>query len=262
MDNREDETIGSFYMGHTRPVPERKRRLPPGVLAMIVLAAFAGILWYAYPRGAEKYTDIDVPVVKADTAPIKEEPENPGGMEVPHQDSAAFDPVTQKPAKEVEKLRPTAEEPLDKAAAIQAAEKAKLEPKMDMNLQMKEAEERTAGMKTEPVKPAEVKTAKVKEAPKKEVKQEKPIETEVSNGKIYIQLGAYRDMAGAKKDWEKLKKKNPQLLGKLDMRTERVELPKKGVFYRLQAGKMTEARAKDVCAALKKANTGGCIVVK
>ncbi len=141
-DEKEDGNIGSFYMGRVRPPPEPKRLLPPGVLTVIALAALGGIVWYAYPRGAEKYTDVDVPVVKADTAPIKAAPADPGGMEVRHQDSTAFDPLSKNGGQEVEKLTPTPEEPMDKDQAIKTVQ-AQLDvpptkpPKLDV--QMKDA---------------------------------------------------------------------------------------------------------------------------
>jgi hypothetical protein len=112
-----EENIGSFYMGRRPPSPP-KRLLPPGVLTVFALAALGGIIWYAYPRGAERYTNLDVPVVKADTAPIKEKPASPGGMEVSHQDSTVFDPLQKNGNAEVEKLTPSPEQPLDKDQAI------------------------------------------------------------------------------------------------------------------------------------------------
>jgi hypothetical protein len=45
------------------------------------------------------------------------------------------------------------------------------------------------------------------------------------------------------------------------MRTERVDLGGKGVFNRLQAGRLAEKDAKKLCDALKAAGTSGCIVV-
>src|SRR4051812_9871741 len=113
-EKKEEENIGSFYIGRTRPAPVPKRLLPPGALTLFALAMLGGIIWYAYPRGAERYTNLDVPVVKADTAPIKEKPESPGGMEVSHQDSTAFDPLQKNASAEVEKLTPAPEQPMDK----------------------------------------------------------------------------------------------------------------------------------------------------
>jgi hypothetical protein len=260
---KEDENLGSFYMGRSRMPPQPKRLLPQGVLTVVTLLAFAGIIWYAYPRGAEKYVDMDVPVVKADTAPVKTAPDNPGGMDVPHQDSTVFEPLEKKPAEQAEKIMPSPEEPMDKAAIIPPAEavpvppviEAAPEPKMDLSPQAastditeklvlpKEAAEEPAPT------PSPAPAAKSTTAP-------------TDGGASYIQLGSYRDMDGLKKDWEWAKKKYPDLLGKLTMKTEKVDLPAKGTFYRLQAGKLTVDRAREICDVLKKSIPGGCILVK
>lgn len=264
MDQKNDDNIGSFYMGRTRTPPAPKRKLPTGLLTGVALFALAAVIWYAYPRGAEKYTDIDVPVVKADTAPIKAEPTEPGGMEVPHQDSTVFDPLEKKSGDEVEKLLPTPEEPMDKSQAIQTTESdkpevtAKMAPKMDLDLEMKDAKSGTEKV----VAKAPVSAPAAEAAPKKEVKKTESKPAATAEGALYIQLGSYRDTAGAKKDWERLQKKFPALLGKLSMKTEKTDIPGKGIYYRLQAGKVMETRAKEICTELKAANAGGCIVVK
>ncbi|MCE9507084.1 MAG: SPOR domain-containing protein [Alphaproteobacteria bacterium] len=273
-DKKEDENIGSFYMGRSRTSPQPRRLFPPGVLTTIAVLAFAGIVWYAYPRGAEKYSDIDVPVVKADTAPIKAEPVDPGGMEVPHQDSTVFEPLDKNASGEVEKLLPAPEEPVDKDTALKSeadanppAEAAKLAPSAALDLQAKDAKDGMEKMplsEPEIVPPAAVEAAPPAPAPAvkaEETKAAPPVEDKAVGTK-YIQLGSFRDAAGAKKDWERIKAKNPDLLGKLTMKTEKVDLPAKGIYYRLQAGKVTEDRAKEICAALKKSVSGGCIVVK
>ena len=137
---KKEEEIGSFYMGRMRPPPLPKRFLPPGVLTLFALAALGGIIWYAYPRGTERYTNLDVPVVKADTAPIKEKPENPGGMEVSHQDSTVFDPLQKNGGAEVEKIMPTPEQPMDKEQALKSEEikpiatSPNVPPKLDMQV--------------------------------------------------------------------------------------------------------------------------------
>jgi hypothetical protein len=159
-EDKKEEEIGSFYMGRRPPQPP-KRILPPGVLTLFALAALGGIIWYAYPRGAERYTNLDVPVVKADTAPIKEKPASPGGMEVSHQDSTAFDPLQKNGAAEAEKLTPAPEQPMDKSEAIKPiASSPNLPPKLDM--QVKPA---ANGAEEIIPKAAEVKPAPVAQPP-------------------------------------------------------------------------------------------------
>lgn len=271
MDNQKDEeNIGSFYMGRTRTPPEPKRLLPPGVLTVIALIALGGIVWYAYPRGAEKYTNVDVPVVKADTAPIKAEPVDPGGMEVRHQDSTVFSAMEKNGDGEVEKLLPTPEEPLDKNEVLQPEAKPPVIPSSEppkLDLDMKdvgngaekiippEVEEKPA-----PAARAEPGKAEAKKAETKKV-EVKPALPAAAGAEYEVQLGSYRDMEGLKKDWDRLKKKYAAQLGNLKMRAVKADIPGKGTYYRLQAGKVTKDKARELCDVLK-AGKVGCILAK
>ena len=321
-EEKKEEEIGSFYMGR-RPPPPPKRLLPPGVLTVFALAALGGIIWYAYPRGAERYTNLDVPVVKADTAPIKEKPATPGGMEVSHQDSTAFDPLQKNASAEVEKLTPAPEQPMDKSEAIKPiASSPSLPPKLDMQVKKtangaeviipKAMEVNPAPVAKPPVmqpsapqpvaaqppvtkptpKPAEpVKMASAapqpqaehetaarpdpelidkpqptakKETTKKEAakKEKSKNEKMVSGGDYEVQLGSYRETTDAKKDWSRLQKKYAVQLGSLKMRLVKVDIPDKGVYYRMRAGTVSKDKAHEICDALKGSHGVGCILAK
>lgn len=284
--NKNDENIGSFYIGR-RPPDTPERVLPKGGLTVVALLAFAAIIWYAYPEGEEKYADMDVPVVVAQKDAYKFTPDDPGGMEVRHQDSTVFDPLEKKSTKTVEKLMPTPEEPVDKAEVLKADTTAQLEPKLDMQIEKLDtgaekivakaetAKSQMAETVAKPVaKPVAEKTAAAQADDAKPAKDvaEKPAEktaslataakAETGGQMVYIQLGSYRNTAGASEDWSRLKKKHPALLGSLEMRTQRVDLGSKGVFNRLQAGKVSETKAKEICETLKTSNPGGCLVVR
>lgn len=270
-ENKKDENIGSFYMGR-RPPETPERVLPKGGLTVVALLAFAAIIWYAYPEDEEKYAGMDVPVVVAQKDAYKFTPDDPGGMEVRHQDSTVFDPLERKPSQTVEKLMPTPEEPVNRADVLQGGVAARLEPKLDMQIEKLDTGAEKFVAKAEDVKMADVvkPVAKPEAAVKTAVAKptEHPaslsVETQAaSDGKmVYIQLGSYRNTAGASEDWGRLKKKHPSLLGDLEMRTQRVDLGSKGVFNRLQAGKVSEAKAKEICETLKSSNPGGCMVVR
>ena len=277
---KDDENLGSFYMGRMRPPPEPKRVMPKGALTIIALLAFAAIIYAAYPSGQEKYSGLDVPVITADKETYKFTPDDPGGMEVRHQDSTVFAPLEKANGKEVEKLLPNAEEPLDKKETL--GEKVKLDeksPKLNLDLQMKEV---TAGtekviskadakkaevLKLEPAKEVKAVEEKVVAAPVAAVKAEVAKTEAASTAKLaagfYMQLGSYRDLTGAKTDWAMLQKKYPQFLKGLSMKTEKVDLAAKGIWTRLYAGPLSEGKARETCASLKTLNpSGGCIVAK
>jgi len=315
--NKQDENLGSFYMGRMKPSVEPRRVLPRGLLTIVTVLSFAAIIWYAYPTGQEKYAGKDIPLITADKTAYKFKPEDPGGMEVPHQDSTVFAPLEKGGDRAVEKLRPAPEEPMDKDAALaQPMKKPPIDtsPK-DMTLSTiqeipekvgtpEKAEEKIETLvsppkpevKAEAVKPQtkpDTKKAEAKPAVKAEVKPAAPkpavkaeakpsivavesqplpplapvalppqvVNKPPATGGVYIQLGAYRDIAGAKADWAVLQKKHIELKG-LSMHTEVVKIAGKGPLTRLQAGKVAEARAKEICSLMKARGNNGCMVVR
>ncbi len=87
-------------------------RVRSGIALVAALAVFAGILWYAYDWGMGQLETEDLPVIVADTAPIKSRPEDPGGIEVPNQDVAVLNDPVPDPAKpQAERLLPPPETP-------------------------------------------------------------------------------------------------------------------------------------------------------
>lgn len=269
-----DDTIGSFYVGR-RPPPAPERVLPKGGLSVVALIAFAAIVWYAYPTAEEAQDTTDLPVVLAEKAAYKFAPDDPGGMKVPHQDSTVFDPLDKKDTKRVERLLPGTEDPVDKDAVLktEAAKPAAASAQMKkIGIETEKVITATPSQATvETQKPVQKPAAKAPAdaAPQKQAAVAEPAKPAAqasapapSGGVVYIQLGSYRNTEGAATDWKKLQQKHPDLLKGLDMRTQRVDLGDKGVFNRLQAGKVSEARAKEICDVLKSANPGGCMVVR
>lgn len=271
----QDENLGSFYVGR-RPPPPPERVLPKGGLSVLALVAFAAIIWYAYPTSEEAQEAADVPVVLAEKAAYKFTPDDPGGMKVPHQDSTVFDPLDNKGKQRVERLLPGTEEPVDKDAVIKTAEEKLAKPDASLK-KVGIATEKVIAPEKEPVKETAAKAAAEKPVQKPPVAKTaeadtpaakpatqaaKPVAAASAGGTVYIQLGSYRNTEGAATDWKKLQQKHPELLKGLDMRTQRIDLGAKGVFNRLQAGKLSEARAREICDVLKSANPGGCMVVR
>ena len=294
--DKDEETLGSFYMGRMQAPVENERVLPRGLLAGIVVVIFAGILWYAYPDSSENYDAGDVPVIKADAATYKFTPDDPGGMEVRHQDSTVFNPLVKKPAEDVERLLPKPEEPLNKQDAIQSGDTkpAVAKPAQEAGLNLAPAaedggegaekvvskddaaktptltelatakapegpavdEDAPAVVKAEEAKPAE--KAAVKEEPKAAEKKE-TASTGASG--FYMQLGAFRDTSKVNEEWSKMQKKFPKSLGGLSKRVEKADLGSKGTWYRLHAGPVAESKAREICTALK-ADGAGCMVKK
>lgn len=94
--------------------PPRRSRLLPLVIAFFALAAFAGIVWYAYEWGVGDVEPEHLPVVQAPSGAIKEKPAEPGGLEVPYTDSAVLNRGSgAEQASRIESLLPPPEEPVE-----------------------------------------------------------------------------------------------------------------------------------------------------
>ncbi|WP_135078133.1 SPOR domain-containing protein [Terasakiella sp. SH-1] len=84
-------------------------------LAVTVIAGLAGGAWYFV--GNTPQSSDDIPVVRADTAPTKEKPSDPGGMSVPNRDKTVYDRVSgENTEPKLERLLPRPEQPLEKPA--------------------------------------------------------------------------------------------------------------------------------------------------
>ncbi len=100
----------------------RPRRLLRVVVALAVMGAFAGGLWFAYNEGMHHVGRCcgDIPLIRADTRPMRVKPENPGGMRIPDRDMLIYG--QQRP--QVEHLLPPPEQPMARPAPPASATSA------------------------------------------------------------------------------------------------------------------------------------------
>ena len=88
--------------------------------------------------------------------------------------------------------------------------------------------------------------------------------TAAPTNKVYrVQLAAARTTDAAQKEWDRLRRKNLDVLGNLGLSITKVDLGgKKGIFYRLRAGPLkNDGDARALCKTLAKRKTG-CLVVR
>lgn len=123
-DGRDDELYADRAY---RPGPPPELREPPrrrsralGIfVATFALAAFAGVVWYAYDQGLRRGSEETAPLIKADSRPTKVRPEQPGGLQVPNQDKLVYDAMRPGGAADtprVERLLPPPETPVERPA--------------------------------------------------------------------------------------------------------------------------------------------------
>jgi hypothetical protein len=123
---------------------------------------------------------------------------------------------------------------------------------------------KTAPVRTPAKEPAKV-AAKV--AAKTPVSAPKPAVApapRISRDKAYlVQLAAARSSQGAREEWQRLRTKHIDLLGRLGLTVTKADLgAAKGVFYRLRAGPLAdEGTARSLCKQLA-ARKVGCLVIR
>jgi hypothetical protein len=228
------------------------RRLPTLVLSVLVMALFAGGVWFAYVQGTRHPAVTApgggeaVPVLRADTTPTKVKPDQPGGMVIPDQNVSLYnDGKPTGPA--VEKLLPAPEQPMPRPAPVAPAP-----PPASAIAAPADADTPPAAAAKPPAKPATAaKPAATSSTPAAE-----------KAGPVRVRLGSVRTPDAARDKWARLKRENADLLGNLTAVAVRTDLGDKGIFYRVEAGTFADgAAAERLCGELKRRNLG-CIVAR
>lgn len=109
------------------------------LLAVVFVVAAAALLYVVFQQGVRTGGRNAPPVIVAESGPEKIRPEDPGGLDVPHQDKTVYDRVSGQSSERVERLLPEPEEPVDvsglrtndEAPAQADEEPAQDEPKQD-----------------------------------------------------------------------------------------------------------------------------------
>lgn len=275
---------------HYQAEPPARKSMIKGLVTVffgiaVVAGGLGGAGYWFYNQGQPIQDDGKLPILLPDPSPIKIRPEDPGGMEVPHRNTTVYDQLsdvdpdanvvlqelpdmprapeataTKKPASDAETppkpteesevvneadpITETANAPEDESDAVKAPEIAT--PALtDAQKALAAAEQREAETKS-PKQPSEAGSSTVV----------------VSKGDFRIQLASVREENGASAEWKRLSSKNKDLLGDLQMFVQRTDIEGKGVYYRLQAGPLSDATAAEkLCADLKQRNVG-CLIVR
>jgi len=280
----------------SRPVPGEAdqqggspKRMITAAIALGAVAAFGIGIWFAYDQGVKRGASGAPPLIHADQGPTKVAPENPGGMQVPNQDKQIYDRIggNVPPADDgkTERLLPPPERPSAVATAPAAGGTA-TSPAVTVPTRPApsavpgQAPAGAGGIPNQtnapspaPVPPAakapEPKTAETAAKPAEPKPAAKPAEAPAKTaslaspgGSAKVQLASLKDQADAQATWSRLQKKFPDLLNGLTPHYEKVEIPNKGTFVRLQAGPLKDrAAAQSLCQQLAAKNQG-CIVVR
>jgi cell division septation protein DedD len=275
----------------------RRWRLGPVLVALVALIGFGGIVWYAYNSSKHTAGPGGAPLIKADGSPTKVKPDDPGGLDVKNQDTQVLNDLANgklpngQPATGVERMLPGPEVPLPPPAATTSGNlpppitgPKNNQPPQPLATPRKPVETlslpgtptpapapaATGANAPIPLAPAQTQVAAVP-PPAAAVKPPKPppqpapapvaaAVAPVAGGAFKVQLAALRSQDDANAAWTKLQKTYSELSA-LHLTVVQVNIPDKGVYFRVQAGPFADAAsAGQLCDQLK-AKQQGCIVV-
>lgn len=281
----EDEVPGQRRNGLAR----RRLLLPLGGAGLLLL--FVLVAWYAYVSGAQSGAGGPVPLVQADATSFKMRPEQPGGMEIPHQDKLVFGRLNPGSEDEpIERLLPGPEQPLPRPeppADLLAREVAPVpaEPgpvsappvpappvSAPGELPAGPAYPAIAAGEPPPAPVARVPEPVPAPAPSAPAPVESPAaqaaavppaaaRPEASEKRVRLQIASVRSEEVARQEFQRLQRRFPDELGGLGLSVERADLGDRGIFFRVHAGPVEEARAGSICQALK-AQSVGCLIIR
>lgn len=265
-----------------RETPRRGGRLLGAVFAFAAIVGFGSLVAYYFVQNRDGHLDpASIPIVHADSRPMKVRPENPGGLEVPFQNSEIYDRVAQQaagagaartPTGGPEKLMPGPEAPLPRpepppapVPAIPAAPEIVAPPNAVVVTPPRVASVPPASapaVASPP--PAPAAPAAAPSAPTAAAKPAAtPTQTPASAaGGVRIQLASVRDQASAQREWARVSRQYGEFLGHLTPQFVPADLGDRGIFIRVQAGPFASLEAaKTTCDALR-ARGAGCNVVR
>lgn len=218
---------------------EEERSRTPLLVAgvLVLLAAFGGVMFFAYQQGVKEGMRGAPPLIRADEGPAKVAPEDPGGIQIPHQDKRIYDRIAGNEREDgVERLLPSAEEPLPL-------------PQADAPAPVTEAPRQT---EQPAVAEPEPQPAPRQAESSPQVQQPEPAAPAASQGAYVVQIAALRSEADAQGRFEALKGEHGDLLDAFQADIQRADLGERGVFYRLRIGFLKDKEAADrLCGQLK-----------
>ena len=258
------------------------------VLALLVLAMFAGFVWLAYSEGVARGRG-ETPVITAEAGPARVAPQNAGGTAEPYKgfkiyeqpappddDTAQSAAPAQNPSSPPPATKPALTEPTPapvapvKAAAPAPAAPVKVAaapPKPVPAMKPSQLPAQPAapiGPATAPPRTLSATPAPAAPAAAKPVPAAIPpaASAPAGGGSFVLQIGAYKSQADADTAWTTYKTKHASLLSGYSPDVRQADLGEKGIWYRLR---ITGFPSKDVASALcdrLKADGGGCFLGK
>jgi hypothetical protein len=217
-----------------------------------------------------------IPVIEADSRPVKIRPDDRGGLRVPNQDEIIFERRTGGAGFDRSgRLAPAAEAPnLDALRAATAPPPAPrvteaapeaVPPATSPAFQAPQPAPAPLSVPAAPqgTLPAAVTVPAAPAGPAPVVAPAVPAPPApriAPGGSVAVQLGALDSEAGARTEWDRLARRAPELLNGRGPQIMRFDRPDKPTMWRLRTGGFSPEAARDFCAEVR-AKGGACAVI-
>ncbi len=265
-------------------------RLFGAVFAFAVIVGFGSLIAYYFVQNRDGNLDpASIPIVRADPRPTKVRPDNPGGIDVPFQNTEIYDRLGQQssgaagraqagrtPAPGTgERLMPGPETPMARpqpppapVAAIPVVPEIVAPPDAVVVTPPARASIPPAGAAALPQAAPPATPVPATAPPTATRPAPAPVPPQVAVAPVAagagsrIQLASVRDAADAQREWARVVRQYPDLLGSLTPQFVPADLGDRGIFVRVQAGPFASPEAaRATCDALR-ARGAGCNVVR
>ncbi len=254
-----------------------RSRLPLLIVAgLVVLAAFAGVVWLAYNQGVERGTAGTSRIIAPPEGPIRTEPA-PSVNQNALADAQIYNtPATPEQTAQNSRLAPAA--PVTPPAAITppAGNTPRVRPATDVAPTPAAPPAPTpAPARPAATPPAVAQVAPPPPAPARPAAAPAPAPAIVAQAAppppapaaappaargFFLQLGAYENEMLAQSGWRTFQTRYSQIAGSLGQDIQRADLGARGIWYRLRAGPFADrASAVTACEKLKEIG-GNCFV--
>ena len=242
---------------------EERSRLPLLiVVALVVLAAFAGVVWLAYNQGVARGRATAAVVIAAPEGPVRTAPADAGGEATPYTGLKVYgQPVP--PDQEARSSALAQASPKSSAPDVSVAANAVVGPTTEAPPVRLNPETPivTAGppaaAPAKPAAPAPVR--KVPAVAAVEPTSPATARSTVAGGAV-LQIGAYETQEIADGAWASFKARHAGVAGTLAEDVQRVDLGAKGIWYRLRMGPFADKTAAVAACEKLKAEGATCFL--
>jgi cell division protein FtsN len=247
----------SLYDLTDEEIEEERSRLPLLiVIALIVLAAFTGVVWLAYNQGVAHGRSSVETVVNAPDGPVRTAPEDANAGATPFKDLKIYrQPVPPDQEAQNSSLAPTVSpggldgSPVQVARQAQPPAATEAPPaRLDPPPAPSAPAPRVASPPTPATAPAAVTTKPASSAPP-------PV-----TGGVLLQIGSYESVEIANGAWATFKARHAAIIGNLSQDVQKADLGAKGTWYRLRVGPFADKAAAAAACDKLRAEGSTCFV--